>query len=99
MVVFATQHNLQETAREHSQECQNHAKDASVDCRPEAGRRDAWSDCRRALGFGRDGAQMAGASRLRGRVSDLLCMSKLAHASATQEHENDEDFQGTFRLA
>jgi hypothetical protein len=33
------------------------------------------------------------------RVSDLLCMSKLAHASATQEHENDDDFQGTFRRA
>jgi hypothetical protein len=33
------------------------------------------------------------------RVSDLLCLSKLAHASATQEHENDDDFQGTFRRA
>jgi putative transposase len=33
------------------------------------------------------------------RVSDLLCMSNLAHASPTKEHDNDDDFQGTCRRA
>lgn len=33
------------------------------------------------------------------RVSDLLCMSNLVHASATKEHDNDDDYQGTFRRA
>jgi len=32
-------------------------------------------------------------------VSDLLCMSKSAHASPTKEHEDNDDFQGTFRRA
>jgi putative transposase len=27
------------------------------------------------------------------RVSDLLCMSKLAHASSTKEHDDHDDFQ------
>jgi Ca2+-binding RTX toxin-like protein len=31
------------------------------------------------------------------RVSGLLCMSNLAHASPTKEHDNDDDFQGSFR--
>ena len=30
------------------------------------------------------------------RVSDLLCMSNLVHASATKEHDNDDDYQGAF---
>ncbi len=29
------------------------------------------------------------------RVSDLLCMSNLAHASPTKEHDDNDDFQGT----
>ena len=33
------------------------------------------------------------------RVSDLLCMSNMAHASLTKEHDNDDDFQGRFRRA
>ena len=33
------------------------------------------------------------------RVSDLLCMSNLSHASLTKEHDNDDDFQGRFRRA
>jgi two-component system cell cycle sensor histidine kinase/response regulator CckA len=33
------------------------------------------------------------------RESDLLCMSKFTHASATKEHDNYDDFQGTFRRA
>ena len=33
------------------------------------------------------------------RVSDLLCMSNLAHASKLKEHDNDDDFQGSFRRA
>ncbi|MFT6272293.1 MAG: hypothetical protein ACJA0F_001132, partial [Dinoroseobacter sp.] len=28
------------------------------------------------------------------RVSDLLCMSNSVHASATKEHDNDDDYQG-----
>ena len=28
-----------------------------------------------------------------GRVSDLLCMSNLAHASKMKEHDNNDDFQ------
>jgi len=31
------------------------------------------------------------------RVSDLLCMSNLVHASATKEHDNDDNFQGLIR--
>ena len=27
------------------------------------------------------------------RVSDLLCMSNLAHASKMKEHDNNDDFQ------
>ena len=38
-------------------------------------------------------------SSSKGRVSDLLCMSNLVHASATKEHDNDDDYQGTFRRA
>jgi transposase len=30
-----------------------------------------------------------------GRVSDLLCMSNLAHASPTKEHDDNDDFQRT----
>jgi len=30
-----------------------------------------------------------------GRVSDLLCMTNLAHASPTKEHDDNDDFQGT----
>ena len=37
--------------------------------------------------------------RMFGRVSDLLCMSNMAHASLTKEHDNDDDFQGRFRRA
>jgi len=29
------------------------------------------------------------------RVSDLLCMSNLAHASKLKEHDDNDDFQGT----
>jgi hypothetical protein len=29
------------------------------------------------------------------RVSDLLCMTNLAHASPTKEHDDNDDFQGT----
>jgi hypothetical protein len=32
---------------------------------------------------------------LRSRVSDLLCMTNLAHASPTKEHDDNDDFQGT----
>jgi len=36
----------------------------------------------------------------RQRVSDLLCMSNLSHASPTKEHDGDNDFQGiTGRVA
>jgi hypothetical protein len=31
------------------------------------------------------------------RVSDLLCMNNLVHASATKEHDNDDNFQGLIR--
>ena len=37
IVVFAKQHDFQETALEHSHECQNHTEDARVDCRAPAG--------------------------------------------------------------
>jgi hypothetical protein len=30
-----------------------------------------------------------------GRLSDLLCMSKMVHASPTKEHDDNDDFQGT----
>jgi hypothetical protein len=33
------------------------------------------------------------------RVSDLLCMINLAHASKLKEHDNNDDFQGSFRRA
>ena len=33
------------------------------------------------------------------RVSDLLCMSNMAHASLTKEHDTNDDFQGRFRRA
>ena len=33
------------------------------------------------------------------RVSDLLCMSNLAHASKLKEHDNEDDFRGSFRRA
>ena len=33
--------------------------------------------------------------RSRERVYDLLCMSKLAHASKLKEHDDNDDFQGT----
>ncbi|SDP76723.1 hypothetical protein SAMN04488512_13911 [Sulfitobacter litoralis] len=33
------------------------------------------------------------------RVSDLLCMSNLAHASLTKEHDDNDDIQGSFRRA
>ena len=33
------------------------------------------------------------------RVSDLLCMSNMAHASKLKEHDNNDDFQGSFRRA
>jgi len=29
------------------------------------------------------------------RVSDLLCMTDLAHASKLKEHDDNDDFQGT----
>ncbi len=29
------------------------------------------------------------------RLSDLLCMSKMVHASPTKEHDDNDDFQGT----
>ncbi len=32
-----------------------------------------------------------------GRVSDLLCMSNLSHASILKEHDNNDDFQGRSR--
>ena len=32
-----------------------------------------------------------------GRVSDLLCMSNLSHASIMKEHDNNDDFQGRSR--
>ena len=31
------------------------------------------------------------------RVSDLLCMSNLSHASILKEHDNNDDFQGRSR--
>ncbi len=31
------------------------------------------------------------------RVSDLLCMSNLAPASQLKEHDNNDDFEGSFR--
>ena len=31
------------------------------------------------------------------RVSDLLCMSSLSHASLTKEHDNNDDIQRSFR--
>jgi hypothetical protein len=46
----------------------------------------------------RRAAVEAAAVRLQ-RVSDLLCMSNSAHASPTKEHEDNDDFQGTFRRA
>jgi hypothetical protein len=33
------------------------------------------------------------------RVSDLLCMSNLSHASKLKEHDHNDDFQGSFRRA
>ena len=33
------------------------------------------------------------------RVSDLLCMSSLSHASLTKEHDNNDDIQRSFRRA
>ncbi|WP_052245433.1 IS630 transposase-related protein [Halocynthiibacter namhaensis] len=33
------------------------------------------------------------------RVSDLLCMSNLVHASLTKEHDNNDNIQGSFRRA
>ena len=33
------------------------------------------------------------------RVSDLLCMSNLSHASILKEHDNNDDFQGSSRRA
>ena len=33
------------------------------------------------------------------RVSDLLCMSNLAHASKLKEHDNNDDIQGRIRRA
>jgi regulator of RNase E activity RraA len=35
------------------------------------------------------------AKGLKARVYDLLCMSKLAHASKLKEHDDNDDFQGT----
>lgn len=34
-----------------------------------------------------------------GRVSDLLCMSDLAHASKLQEHDDNDDIEGSIRRA
>ena len=34
-----------------------------------------------------------------GRVSDLLCMSNSVHASLTKEHEENDDYEGSFRRA
>ena len=31
------------------------------------------------------------------RVSDLLCMSNLAHASKLKEHDDNDDIQGSIR--
>ena len=33
------------------------------------------------------------------RVSDLLCMSNLAHASKLKEHDDNDDIQGSIRRA
>ena len=33
------------------------------------------------------------------RASGLLCMSNLTHASPTKEHDDNDDFQGSFRRA
>ena len=33
------------------------------------------------------------------RMSDLLCMSNLSHASILKEHDNNDDFQGSSRRA
>ena len=33
------------------------------------------------------------------RVSDLLCMSNLVHASLTKEHEDNDDYEGSIRRA
>ena len=38
-------------------------------------------------------AGRAALKRGQARVSDLLCMSNLAHASPTKEHDDDDDFQ------
>ena len=38
-------------------------------------------------------------SRLTTRVSDLLCMSNLAHASKLKEHDDNDDIQGNIRRA
>lgn len=41
-----------------------------------------------------DRAARGSASDRLERVSDLLCMSTLAHASSTKEHDNNDDFLG-----
>ena len=33
------------------------------------------------------------------RVSDLLCMSNSVHASKPKEHEDNDDYEGSFRRA
>jgi hypothetical protein len=33
------------------------------------------------------------------RVSDLLCMSNLGHASKLKEHDDNDDIQGSIRRA
>ena len=33
------------------------------------------------------------------RVSDLLCMSNLAHASKPKEHDDNDNYEGSFRRA
>ena len=40
-----------------------------------------------------------GSRHLGVRVSDLLCMSNLSHASILKEHDNNDDFQGSSRRA
>ena len=33
------------------------------------------------------------------RVSDLLCISNMVHASLTKEHEDNDDYEGSIRRA
>ena len=37
--------------------------------------------------------------KLKKRVCDLLCMSNSVHASKPKEHEDNDDYEGSFRRA